>query len=71
MRGLLEKGNVWLTCGIGLRAILAQYGAVPAEKVADEDDRNQEPKKTIYQSRATAALSDDDDESDTDDRGYY
>lgn len=55
---------------IGLRAVLSQYGAVPAEKISEEDDRNKEPKRTIYQSRATAALSDDD-ESDTDDRGYY
>ncbi|CAO3649384.1 unnamed protein product [Mucor fragilis] len=68
--GAVQFGGMKMTAK-SLRAILAQYGAVPAEKLADEDDRNQAPKKTIYQSRATAALSDDDDESDTDDRGYY
>lgn len=53
-----------------MRAILAQYGAVPAEKTDDQDDRDKQPKKTIYQSRGTAALSSDE-ESDDDDRGYY
>jgi hypothetical protein len=67
---LAFEGNCdWFFC-IGLRAVLSQYGAVPAEKIPEEDDRSKELKKTIYQSRATAALSDDD-ESDTDDRGYY
>ncbi|KAI8636904.1 thioredoxin-like protein [Parasitella parasitica] len=63
--GAIQFGGMKMTTK-SLRAILAQYNAVPAEKNAHED----EPKKTIYQSTATAALSDDD-ESDTDDRGYY
>jgi hypothetical protein len=55
---------------LGLRSVLSQYGAVPPEKVADEDDKDKQPKKSIYQSKSTAALSSDE-ESDDDDRGYY
>jgi hypothetical protein len=53
----------------GIRAILAQHGAVPPEKTENDNDADK-PKKSIYQSRATAALSSDEEESD-DDRGYY
>lgn len=60
----------WSNFDLGLRAVLAQYGAVPAEKTDDQEDRDNQPKKTIYQSRGTAALSSDE-ESDDDDRGYY
>ncbi|KAG1466950.1 hypothetical protein G6F46_000241 [Rhizopus delemar] len=49
-----------------LRAVLAQYGAVPAEKGLDQGD-DEKPKRSVYQSKATAALSSDE-ESDGDDR---
>ena len=53
--------------GKGIRAQLAQAGAVPPEV---KEDRSEGQKKSIYRSSATAALSSDEDESD-DDRGYY
>ncbi|CEP17685.1 hypothetical protein [Parasitella parasitica] len=68
LAGAIQFGGMKMTTK-SLRTILAQYGAVPAEEKED-DNRNSESKRTIYQSTATAALSDDD-ESDTDDRGYY
>lgn len=69
LAGAIQFGGMKMTAK-SLRAILAQYGAVPAEKTDDQDDRDKQPKKTIYQSRGTAALSSDE-ESDDDDRGYY
>ncbi|KAG2213389.1 hypothetical protein INT47_009062 [Mucor saturninus] len=69
LAGAIQFGGMKMTAK-SLRALFSQYGAVPPEKVLDEDEKNSQPKKTIYQSRATAALSSDE-ESDDDDRGYY
>ncbi|SAL98586.1 hypothetical protein [Absidia glauca] len=64
--GALQFGDMAMTAK-GIRAILAKYGAVPAEKIVDPE---QQKKKTIYRTQATAALSSDEDDDD-DDRGYY
>jgi hypothetical protein len=65
------NGSLTTYFSIGLRSILANYGAVPAEKTKDDDNVDQKPKKSIYSSRATAALSSDEEDDDDDDRGYY
>ncbi|KAL0080269.1 thioredoxin-like protein [Phycomyces blakesleeanus] len=65
--GAAQFGGMKMTVQ-SLRTLLAQYGAVPPEK---ESVEKEQPKKTIYSSSATAALSSDEDESDNDDRGYY
>ncbi|KAI8975495.1 thioredoxin-like protein [Mycotypha africana] len=68
--GAVQFGGMKMTTK-SLRALLATYGAVPADKSEDDDeDRKTAPKKSIYQSRATAALSSDEEESDND-NGYY
>ncbi|KAI9351058.1 thioredoxin-like protein [Pilaira anomala] len=69
LAGAIQFGGMKMTAK-SLRAVLSQYGAVPPEKVPDQNDADNQPKKTIYQSRGTAALSSDE-ESDDDDRGYY
>ncbi|KAI8979958.1 thioredoxin-like protein [Pilobolus umbonatus] len=68
--GAIQFGGMKMTTR-SIRAILAKYGAVPAEKVEDEDDRPLQPRKHIYQSKNTSALSSDDDYSSDNDRGYY
>ncbi|KAI8144497.1 thioredoxin-like protein [Fennellomyces sp. T-0311] len=64
--GAIAFGGMNMTVS-SIRAQLAQVGAVPPEKKADEVEGK---KKSIYRSSATAALSSDEDDSD-DDRGYY
>ncbi|KAI7861671.1 thioredoxin-like protein [Spinellus fusiger] len=64
--GAVQFGGMKMTVK-SLRTLLAQYGAVPPEKDLSEKET---PKKTIYSSSNTAALSSDE-ESDADDRGYY
>ncbi|CAO3670478.1 unnamed protein product [Rhizopus stolonifer] len=65
LAGAIQFGGMKMTTQ-GVRAILAQYGAVPPEKKIEVEEK---PKSSIYQNKATAALSSDE-ESD-DDRGYY
>ncbi|KAI8064603.1 thioredoxin-like protein [Gongronella butleri] len=64
--GAIQFGGMNMTKS-SLRAILAHHGALPAEKVVDPE---QERKKTLYRSSATAALSSDEEDNDSDD-GYY
>ncbi|KAI8329651.1 thioredoxin-like protein [Chlamydoabsidia padenii] len=65
--GALQFGGMGMTVK-GIRAILAKYDAVPAEKIVDPE---QQKKKTIYRTQASMALSSDEDDDDDDDRGYY
>ncbi|ORE07747.1 thioredoxin-like protein [Rhizopus microsporus var. microsporus] len=67
LAGAIQFGGMKMTSK-SLRSILSKYGAVPAEQVQEEQDNK--PKRSIYQSKATAALSSDE-ESEEEDRGYY
>ncbi|KAI9245751.1 thioredoxin-like protein [Sporodiniella umbellata] len=66
LAGAIQFGGMKMTAQ-SIRALLAQYGALPAEKQAE---RTEKPKRSLYQSKATSALSSDE-ESDQEDRGYY